>query len=87
MPIPRGYRIAATRKNPPAAAPAMSASGRKSVSSAAIAITAASAAGPVIRFGMIRSSRSISVIGTSAVTSSRPRTMRTASSWLATTAM
>ena len=51
-----------------------------------MAITAAMAAGPVMRLGMIRWSRSISAIGTSAVTSSSPRTMRTASSCEATTA-
>ena len=51
-----------------------------------MATSAAIAAGPVILLGMIRWSRSMSVIGTSAVTSSSPRTMRTASSWLATTA-
>src|SRR5919197_3785 len=56
------------------------ATGRKSVSSAATAISAAIAAGPVIRLGMMRWSKSMSVIGTSAVTSSRPRTIRTASS-------
>ena len=42
------------------------------MSSAAMAMTAAMAAAPVMRLGMIRWSRSISVIGTSAVTSSRP---------------
>ena len=74
------------KKKPPPAMPAMMASGRKSGSSAAIATSAAIAAGPVIRLGMMRWSRSMSVIGTSAVTSSSPRTMRAASSWLATTA-
>ena len=74
------------KKNPPPATAAMAASGRKSVSSAAMAITAAMAAAPVMRLGMIRWSRSISAIGTSAVTSSSPRTMRTASSCEATTA-
>ena len=64
----------------------MSASTRKSRSSATMATTAAMAAGPVIRLGMMRWSRSISVIGTRAVTSSSPRTMRAASSWVATTA-